>query len=110
MTGEGISDFAISPSDTFDPISYLQIMKATVDSLDIPQAKKTAYSKRIENIIKSVQKGKVDKAKLKADKFKSVLEKRLSRPDPKHPRPQKLSKTDAQLLLDILNKLLDNIG
>ncbi|MEK7585781.1 MAG: hypothetical protein AAB477_00905 [Patescibacteria group bacterium] len=110
VTGDGISDFAISPSDTFDPISYLQIMKATVDSLDIPQAKKTAFSKRIENIIKSVQKGKVDKAKLKADKFKSVLEKRLSRPDPKHPRPQKLSKTDAQLLLDILNKLLDNIG
>ena len=50
------------------------------------------------------------KAKLKADKFKSVLEKKLAKPDPKHPQPKKLSKTDAQLLLDMLNKLLDNLN
>lgn len=109
VTGDGVSDFTLTPNDTFDPITYLEVMKATVNSLDIAQAKKNAFSKRVDNIIKSIQKGKIDKAKLKAEKFKDVLEKKLAKPDPKHPKPKKLSKTDAQLLLDMLNKLLDNL-
>src|SRR3990167_5569734 len=74
VTGDGVIDFTLAPSDTFDPITYLQIMKVTIDSLDIPQAKKKAFSKRIDNTIKLIEKGKIDKAKLRADKFKSVLE------------------------------------
>ena len=85
-------------------------MKAIIDSLDLTQAQKNIFDKRVDNIIKSIQKGKIDKAKLKTDKFKSFLQKKLSKTDPKHPKPKKLSKTDAQLLLDMLNKLLDNIG
>src|SRR3989338_9064559 len=111
VTGDGTTDFTLAPSTTFDPITYLLIMKATIDSLDLPQAKIKAFDNRVDNIIKSIQKGKIDKAKLKADKFKKVLEKRLAKPDPKKPpKVKKLSKTDAQLLLDMLNKLLDNIS
>ena len=110
VTGDGITDFTLAPSATFDPITYLQIMKATIDSLDLSRAKIKAFDKRVDGIIKLIQKGKIDKAKLKAEKFKSVLEKKLAKPDPKHIKPKKLSKTDAQLLLDMLNKLLDNIS
>ncbi len=110
VTGDGITDFNLSPSTTFDSIMYLQIMKATIDSLDLTPAKIKSFDNRVDNIIKLIQKGKIDKAKLKADKFKSVLEKRLAKPDHKHPKPKKLTKTDAQLLLDMLNKLLDNLN
>ncbi len=110
VTGDGKIDFTLKPNDTFDPIIYLQVMKATIDSLDIPQARIKAFDTRVENIIKSIQKGKIDKAKLKADRFKNVLEKKLAKPDPKHPKIKRLSKTDAQLLLDMLNKLLDNLN
>ena len=111
VTGDGTTDFTLAPSTTFDPITYLLIMKATIDSLDLPPAKIKAFDNRVDNIIKSIQKGKIDKAKLKADRFKKVLEKRLAKPDPKKPpKVKKLSKTDAQLLLDMLNKLLDNIS
>lgn len=109
VTGDGDADFTLTPSQNFDPVTYLLIIKTTVDSLDLNQVKKSAIGKRIDNIIKSIQKGKIDKAKLKADKFKSVLEKKLSKPDPTHPKPKKLSKNDAQLLLEMLNKLLDNL-
>jgi hypothetical protein len=51
----------------------------------------------VDNIIKLIQKGKVDKAKLKADKFKTVLENKLSKPDPKKPKPKK------QIILNYLN-------
>jgi len=111
VTGDGTTDFTLAPSTTFDPITYLLIMKATIDSLDLPQAKIKAFDNRVDNIIKSIQKGKIDKAKLKAEKFKKVLEKKLAKPDPKKPpKVKKLSKTDAQLLLDMLNQLLDNIS
>lgn len=110
VTGDGVIDFTLNPNSNFDPITYLQVMKATIDSLDIPQARIKAFDHRVDNIIKLIQKGKIDKAKLKADKFKNVFEKKLAKPDPKHPKPKKLSKTDAQLLLDMLNKLLDNLN
>jgi len=110
VTGDGVIDFTLAPSADFDPVTYLQIMKATINSLDLPQAKIKAFNNRVDNIIKAIQKGKIDKAKLKAEKFKNVLEKKLAKSDPKHLKPKKLSKSDAQLLLDMLNKLLDNIN
>lgn len=110
VTGDGISDFNLTPNANFDPILYLQIMKATIDSLDIPQSKLKAFDNRIDTIIKSIQKGKIDKAKLKAEKFAHIFKNTLSKSDPRKPKPHKLSKTDAQLLLDMLNKLLDNIS
>lgn len=110
VTGDGVTDFTLVPNTTFDPVTYLQVMRATIDSLDLAPAKIKAFDTRVDNIIKSIQKGKIDKAKLKADKFESVLEKKLAKGDPKKPKPKKLSKTDAQLLLDMLNTLLDNIN
>jgi len=110
VTGDGVIDFTLDPSSNFDPVMYLQIMKATVSSLDLSQVKISVFNKRIDAIIKSIQKGKIEKAKLRADKFKVVLEKKLTKADPRHPKIKKLSKTDAQLLLDMLNKLLDNLS
>jgi hypothetical protein len=110
VTGDGVMDFVLAPNDNFDPITYLQIMKATIDSLDLNKAKIKAFDNKVDSIIKAIQKGKIKKAELKAEKFKKVLEKKLAKPDPKHTKPKKLSKTDAQLLLDMLNKLLDNIS
>lgn len=110
VTGDGVTDFTLAPSNTFDPITYLNIMKATIDSLDLPQARIRAFDTRVNNIIRLIQEGRIDRAKLKADKFKKVLEKKLAKSDPKRPKPKKLSKTDAQLLLDMLNKLLDNLS
>lgn len=110
VTGDGKTDFTLTPNATFDPVTYLQIMRATIDSLDLTPAKIKAFDTRMDNIIKSIKNGKINKAKLKADNFKNVLEKRLSKSDPKKPRPKKLSKTDAQTLLDMLNTLLDNLS
>ena len=110
VTGDGVVDFTLAPSTTFDPIAYLKIMRATIDSLDLSKAKIRDFDNRVDNIVKLIQKGKIDKAKLKVDRFKSVLEKKLAKSDPKHPRFKRISKTDAQLLLDMLNKLLDNLN
>ncbi len=109
VTGDGMSDFTILPKNSFDPVTYLQIMKATVNSLDLNQIRKNNFERRINNIIKSIQKGKIDKTTLRVERFRLVLDKRISKTDPKHPKIKRLSKTDAQLLLDMLNQLLDNL-
>ena len=109
VTGDGITDFTIAPNPTFDPILFLQVMKKTIQSFDISKQQKNTLSKRIDGAIQMIQKGKIDKAKLKAEKFKKFLEKKLAKPDPKKPKPHKLSKTDVQLLLDMLNRLLINL-
>jgi hypothetical protein len=110
VTGDGVKDFTLAPSGIFDPITYLQIMRATVDALDIPQSKIKKFDKGVDSIIKLIQEGGIDKVKLELEKFKNVLENELSKPDPKNPRGKNLSKTDTQMLLDMLNKLLDNIS
>ena len=110
VTGDGKNDFIIKPSDTFDPVLYLQIMKTTINSLNLPLVRKLGFNMRVDRIIKMIQKGKIDRAKLKADRFKSVLERRIERPDSMYPRLKKMSKADAELLLDMLNKLLDNLS
>ena len=110
VAGDGVFEFTLVPNPIFDPIQYLQIMKATINSLDISKEKKKNFVKKVDEIIKSIKKGKIDKAKLKAEKFQSALEKKLSKKEEKHHhKPKKLSKTDAELLLDMLNKLLDNL-
>lgn len=109
VTGDGVTDFTLSPSNEFDPITYLEIVKETINSLDLSQGKKVAFSKKVDNIIKSIEKGKIYKAKLRTDKFKVILENRIAKPDPNNNKPNKVSKADAQLLLDMLNNLLDNL-
>ncbi|MEQ1500305.1 MAG: hypothetical protein ABL917_02975 [Parcubacteria group bacterium] len=109
VNGDGMPDFSLTPNNTFDPITYLKIVKVTVESLDINKSKKNEFSKRIDAIVKSIQKGKINKAKLRVDKFVSILEKKLTKKEGKNSKPMKLSKSDAQLLLDMLNRLLDNL-
>ncbi|MHB1316576.1 MAG: lipase/acyltransferase domain-containing protein [Minisyncoccota bacterium] len=109
VTGDGTVDFTLSPQDDFDPILFLEIMKTTIGSFDIKVVRKATLSKRIDGIIKLIQKGKISKAKLKADNFQTALEKKISKPLPKKPKPQRLNNTDAEILISMLEKLLDNL-
>ena len=110
VNGDGVIDFIVQPQTEFNPILYLQIMKKTIDSFDLSQNKKEAFDKKVDKIIALLQKGKIDKAKNKIQNISQTLVNKLEKPLPKHPKPGKLSKTDAQLLLDMLNQLLDNLS
>lgn len=109
VTGDGIFDFTLFPTTEFDPITFLQIMKVTVESFDIKPARKLSLSKRIDGIIKSIQKGKISKAELKAERFQSALERKIDKPLPKKQKPQKLTNADTEVLIGMLEKLLDNL-
>jgi hypothetical protein len=110
VDGDGASEFVLQPQTDFDPILYLQIIKKTIDKLDLPQNKKEAFGKKVDKIINQIQKGKIDKAKSKIQNISNNLTKKLQKQDTKYQKPGKLSKTDAQLLLDMFTQLLDNLN
>ncbi len=110
VSGDGVNDFDIEPSNNFDPVTYLQIMKSTINSLDISRNKKEELNKKIDKIIKSIQKNKLKKITEALNKFKQEVNKSMSREDREHSKKGNISKSDAQMLLDMLNKLLDNLS
>jgi pimeloyl-ACP methyl ester carboxylesterase len=121
-TGDGKTDIVIEPSDSFDPVVYLQVIKTIVNSLDIGKGKINELNKKIDGIIAAIKKGKINKAKLKAEDFVKALEQNRSQKEKEirenkigrdeHGRKQlkKLSQTDAEMLVNMINKLIDNLN
>ena len=128
VTGDGMIDFTIAPNTAFDPVLFLQIMKKTVESFDISKKQKDTLTKRIDDTIKAIQKGKINKAKLKIEQFKKVLtihpkesgkdkEEREKKNEREHEKehkenkkPKQLNSADVQTLIIMLNQLLDNLN
>lgn len=109
VTGDGVMDMVFAPNQAFNPTAYLRVLKNTVDSIDLTQEQKVAFADRVEGVIKAIRAGTIDTAKLVPENFKYAFDKPLTPLDPGSTTPKKLSKEDSQLLLDMLNKLLDNL-
>lgn len=110
INSDEIMDITLQPSNTFDPVVYLQVMKKTIENLDITKLRKNGFINRIDNTIKAIQKGKIVKTKLKVENFMDVLEKIADKKEPKRPKPHRLSKTEVEQLLIMLDQLLINLN
>jgi hypothetical protein len=118
--GDGKNDFTISGNQDFDPIVYLQILRKTVETLSASKKTKDTVIKKIDSIIKSLQKNKTKVAILKIKTFSKNLsiktKDRLEKENKKHiferfwkNRKHQLNKDDAEAILAMLNQLLDNL-
>jgi hypothetical protein len=65
---------------------------------------------RIDATIKAIQKGKINRAKLKLERFEGVLNIIIDRKDSKKTRPHKITKVEAEQLLIMLDTLLNNLN
>ena len=128
VTGDGTIDFIIAPKVEFDPILFLQIMRKTIESFDISKQQKNTLIKRIDDTIKAIQKGKINKSKLKIEQFRKALtihpkenekdrQERERKNEQEHEKehgenkkPKQLAPSDVQILLTMLNQLLDNLN
>lgn len=107
---DGVTDIIIKPNEVFDPIIYLRVMRKTVENLDIIKARRTGFLNRIDATIKAIQKGKINRAKLKLERFEGVLNIIIDRKDSKKTRPHKITKVEAEQLLIMLDTLLNNLN
>ncbi len=106
VEGDGLNDVVIKPNQDLDPIVYLNIIKKTLDGFDISPKIKNAFIKRIDAIIKSIEKGKVKNTLKKIKDFNKKL-KSLSKKKLNKHHHKKINKDDAQIFMNMLNQLLD---
>lgn len=104
---DGVFETKIKPSNVFDPIVFLKVMKETVMSFDLNRNRKNNLIRTIDNTIKMIENGKIDKAKLKAENFKKRIEKMS---DSKQRKGKKISSEDALKLVNMLDELLANLN
>ncbi len=110
VDSDGTTDITIQPNNQFDPIVYLQVMRKTIENSDITESRKNGFINRIDATIKEIQKGKIDKAKLKTEKFMHVLGTIIDKKEPKKPKPHRLSGAETEQLLIMLDQLLINLN
>jgi len=97
---------ALAYGGPFEPIPHLNSMIATVNSSGAPSSLKNELSKKLENMIKLVQKDKDDKSVLKMERFKNDLEK-MKKGQYKHYKDLPL--TDRLALIALANEYLANM-
>ena len=103
VDGDGKNDMTIKPQNDFDALSYLEIIKNFVLTLDIKQNQKNQVINKITEVTKLIKNGKIKKAeKLISNYMKSVSKRK------KHVK--KISQTDAQELITLFSNLLDNLS
>lgn len=101
VEGDGTFDFEIKPSEEFDPILFLEIMKKTITSFDLKKSVEKNLVNRIDNLIKSIKKGKIKQAEKKIKGF-------IKKFESKKKHSKKISEEEKQAILDMLNQLLNN--
>lgn len=106
--GDGNIDLVLKPTNSFDPISFLKVMRETVLNFDLSKSRKNSLIRTIDNTIKSIESGKIDKAKLKAENFKKRMQNIVDNPKNQR-RNRKISKEDALKLVNMLEELLINL-
>ncbi|MFA7662889.1 MAG: alpha/beta hydrolase, partial [Patescibacteria group bacterium] len=102
LDGDGINDFSIKPSNSFDPVLYLKMMKKVVSGLDIKPLTKKLLELRIDNMIRLIEKGKIKNVekKIKAINWAN---------NHIHWSNHLISSTDRNTIVKMLNQLLDNL-
>ena len=122
VNGDGKNDFTINPNDDFEPIVYLQILRKTVETFSASQKTKNEIYKKIDAIIKSLQKNRTKNAILKIKQFSrdfavkgkhtrdQIENKHKGEKDwVKNKKNKKLNQTDSEIMLQMLNRLLNNL-
>ena len=120
VDGDGKNDFIISGNQEFDPIVYLQILRKTVETFSSSKKTKDEVIKKIDSIIKSLQKDKtksaISKIKALSNDLTIKTKNRQNKEDKKHSldkdwknKKHQLNKDDAEAILAMLNQLLDNL-
>jgi len=114
--GDGTFDIIIQPKNEFDPVAYLQTMRKIVEKMDILKVRKFILLAKIDDTIKAIQKGKINKAKIKVEQFQKVLsvnQKILTifeRMKWYKKKPQMMTSAEIQTILTMLDTLLNNLN
>ncbi len=108
IEGDGKKDIEIKSNQELDPITYLTIIKKMIEGFDINKKLKSELIKKIDSIIKSIEKGNIKNVTKKVKDFNKKI-KSLTKKEFKKHQHGKISKEDGDILIKIINDLLNNL-
>jgi hypothetical protein len=103
LNGDGKDIVTIKPNQPFDPVLYLQMMKEVIADFDLKPKVEKDLDNKIDNVIKSIQKGKIKNADRKIKQMTWQVRR-------KHCRPHQIPQADRDMIINMLNNLLDNLS
>jgi len=103
LDGDGAVDFTLKPSEVFDSVQYLLAMKNVIIGFDLKKNIERNLLNKIDVVIKKLQKNKTKIAQNKITKYMHLIQtsKQLQK---------KIDDKDKKIIVDMLNKLLDNLN
>ncbi len=102
LDGNGTTDFTLAPAQEFDPVQYLTVMKNVLNSFTIDKGTKQSLLNKIDTTVKMLQKGKASGVSKRIAGFLNGIKKDKI-------KDKKISSSDAQTIVNMLTKLLDNL-
>ncbi|MDD4989308.1 MAG: right-handed parallel beta-helix repeat-containing protein [Candidatus Pacebacteria bacterium] len=102
LDGNGTTDFSLTSAQEFDPIQYLQVMKNVVGTFTLDKGTRQSLLNKIDTTIKMLQKGKAKGISARISGFLNGIKKDKI-------MGKKMSLTNEQMIVSMLNTLLDNL-
>lgn len=107
--GNGIVDIQIDSGDEFNPVNYLNVMKSVISLFGLERSQETDLLTKINNVIKSIQNGEVQKASSKAETFVKKLNLKLAKIDEGENPNRKLTEEEMLLIIQNLEEFILNL-
>jgi nitrous oxidase accessory protein NosD len=102
INGDGIKDEDIVPNNGTSPISYLEVIRATIIELELSKKLEKSLLQQIDRVITLVKKNKIDKAIDKLQKF-------FTRINIGHKVVKEMTQQERDDLVDKINNFLNSI-
>ena len=111
IDGNGSVDVQIQANNEFDPVVYLTVMKSVIKSFNLKKAQENNLVNKIDNLIKLIQKGKIQKASVKAEVYVKKLNKKFEKlnNDHKNRKNGKLTEEEMQIIIKNLEEFINNL-
>lgn len=109
VDGNGSIDVQVPASNEFNPITYLNVMKSIIGSFGLERSQETDLIIKIENIIKYIQSGYIQKASSKTEIFVKKLNLKLDKIDNGVTEQRKLTEEEMLLIIRSLEEFINNL-
>lgn len=109
VNGDGTTDLQIQSSNKFNPIDYLNVMKFIIKSFGLEHSQETDLVVKIDNLIKYIQNGDIQKAASKAEIFVRKLNLKLAKIDEGESANRKLTEEEMLIVIQNLEEFILNL-
>ena len=102
VDGNGTVDATTTPTQSFDPILYLEVMKTTIDSFDLKKAQEKTLITKINQLENLIKKGKIKNAEKQIQRF-------IKKIDRKGNKLRKVSIDERAQIVQMLTTLTNSL-